>query len=177
MSLFVAVEVPAPVGYELEAALDPVRSSRPILRWVDPSRYHLTLLFLGSVDDDAVPAVAAAVEEGCAGTGPFTIALSGRLGTFGRRVLWAGLAPCPELEAVALGLRRAVGRVLGVPDGNRPFSAHLTVARAGREAVRKQAVAGVALPELSWPVERVVLLRSAEGYEVVHAVALDAAGT
>ena len=177
MALFVAVEVPEPVGFEVEAALDPVRSSRPVLRWVDPSRYHLTLLYLGKVADVTVPGVIAAVEEACAGVGPFALKLDRRLGTFGRRVLWAGLEPSAPLQSLALSLRRTVGEVLGVPDGDRPFSAHLTLARAGREPVRASAVANFEMPALGWDVERIVLLRSADGYELVHAVNLRDADT
>ena len=172
MALFVAVEVPEPVGFDVEVALDPVRSSRPVLRWVDPSRYHLTLLYLGKVADVTVPAVIAAVEEACGGVGPFPLKLESRLGTFGRRVLWAGLEPSPPLRSVALSLRHTVGQVLGVPDGDRPFSAHLTLARAGREPVRSSAVANFEMPPLGWKVERIVLMRSADGYEVVHAANL-----
>ena len=168
MRLFVAVEVPPTVREAVAGAVAPLREALPRLRWVDPSRYHLTVVFLGSVPDDEVDKVAAAVAPGVAGAAPFPLALDGRLGVFGRRVLWAGLQQSPALAALASAVGSAVSSIVALPDGDRAFSAHLTLARAGREPVRAAAVAGVEVPRLAWDVDRVVLMRSAGGYEVVR---------
>lgn len=168
MRLFLAVEVPPSVRDAVAGAVAPLREALPRLRWVDPSRYHLTVVFLGSVPDDAVDSVGAAVARGAAGTAPFSLALDGRLGMFGRRVLWAGLEQSPALAALASAVGSAVSPVVALPDGDRAFSAHLTLARAGREPVRAPAVAGVEVPRLAWEVNRVVLMRSAGSYEVVR---------
>ena len=172
MRLFVAVEVPASVLSAVAAAVAPVREQLPRLRWVDPARYHLTVVFLGSVADEAVSDVISAVWSGVAGAAPFALGLDGRLGVFGRRVLWAGLEQSPALAALASAVGSSVGSVVSLPDGDRPFSAHLTLARAGREPVRAAAVAGVAVPRLSWDVDRVDLMRSAGGYSVVESFPL-----
>lgn len=156
------------------AAIAPLRDAGPALRWVAPERYHLTLVFLGSVDGDLVPAVAAAVRRGAEGVAPFELALSGEVGTFGRRVLWAGIAASEPLAAMASSVTGALSPVVAVPDRDRPFSAHLTLARAGRQPVRRSALPAIEVPALSWPVERVVLMRSAGGYEVVEGVDLAA---
>ena len=167
MRLFVAVEVPAEVRAAVDGVVAPLRSASPSLKWVAPERYHLTLVFLGTVSDDLVEQVVSALRAGCAGVAPFALELDGALGTFGRRVLWAGLTPSPELAAVAGRVRAALAAVVPVPDADREYRAHLTLARAGREPVRSGLVAGVAVPRVSWPVERVVLMRSAGGYSVV----------
>ena len=166
MRLFVAVELPAPVRTAVAEAVADLRSRAGRLRWVDPQRYHLTLVFLGTVDPVVVDAVAAAAAAACAPLSAFELRLDGSVGTFGRRVLWAGLAPSDDLAALAAAVTDALRPVVALPDGERPFSAHLTLARAGRDPVRASVVSGVSLPALSWRVERAVLLRSADGYSV-----------
>ena len=173
MRLFVAVEVPADVRAAVDAAVAPLRTAAPKLRWVAPERYHLTLVFLGAVDEALLPGVSAGMQAGCAGAAGFTLALDGTVGTFGRRVLWAGVAPSPELTTLAGRVTAALRSVVGLADEQREFSAHLTLARAKREPVRSRLVKGVSVPALSWPVGRVVLLRSAGGYEVVAEAVLE----
>ena len=173
MRLFVAVEVPSTVRDTVAEAVAPLRSAAPGLKWVAPERYHLTLVFLGSVGEHAVEPVVAALGAACEAVGPFSLSLDGRLGTFGRRVLWAGLAPSPPLTALAGRVSAAVAAVVPVPDADREYRAHLTLARAGREPVRARLVEGVAMPPVAWPVERVVLMRSAGGYSVVGEAALE----
>jgi 2'-5' RNA ligase len=51
MRLFVALSPPATALAELEEAAVPVRASWPELRWVGADRWHVTLAFLGEVDD------------------------------------------------------------------------------------------------------------------------------
>jgi RNA 2',3'-cyclic 3'-phosphodiesterase len=170
--LFVAVEVPEGVRGAVWEAVAPLRSEAPKLKWVAPERYHLTLVFLGSVGSDLVAGVVAALRSGCDGVAPFSLALDGTLGTFGRRVLWAGLAPSSQLSRLASAVGAALAPVVPVPDAGREYRAHLTLARAGREPVRGALVRGVTVPTVSWPVERVVLMESAGGYRVVEAVEL-----
>jgi 2'-5' RNA ligase len=170
--LFVAVEVPASVREAVAEAVAPLRSAAPRLRWVAPERYHLTVAFLGAVDQFRLPALHGALAQAAAGVAPFDLALDGSLGTFGRRVLWAGLAASPALADLAARVRPAVAAVVPLPDADRAFSAHLTLARAGREPVRPGVVADCRLPPMGWTVDRVVLLQSAGGYSVVTAVAL-----
>jgi RNA 2',3'-cyclic 3'-phosphodiesterase len=51
MRLFVAIDLsPAAVDH-VAAAIDPLRWAWPGVRWGDPDRWHLTLAFLGDVDD------------------------------------------------------------------------------------------------------------------------------
>jgi 2'-5' RNA ligase len=175
--LFVAVEVPPSVRSAVAAAVEPLRSSQPALRWVDPQRYHLTLVFLGSVDSSLVDDIAAAVGPVCRSAAAFELALDGTVGTFGRRVLWAGLRPSAPLAALASAVSAALASVVALPDGDRAFSAHLTLARAGRAPLSRAGVADVSVPALAWMVGRAVLMRSAGGYSVERVFDLSAANT
>src|SRR5262249_47107566 len=58
MRLFVAVTPPPEVLDELEAAVAPLRSSCPGLRWTGRQNWHVTLAFLGQVDDAVVDKLA-----------------------------------------------------------------------------------------------------------------------
>ncbi|MPZ73074.1 MAG: RNA 2',3'-cyclic phosphodiesterase [Nitriliruptorales bacterium] len=173
--LFVAVEVPQAVRSAVGEAVAPLRAAMPGLRWVAPERYHLTLVFIGSVDEAAVPAVEEAVDQGCRGVPAFPLQLDGRIGSFGRRVIWVGVRTSAELASLAVRVAQRLGEVVPLPNGQRVFRAHLTVARAGRQKVRAGTLRDVTAPAVAWPVERIVLLRSAAGYEVVRAVDLAAA--
>ena len=176
MRLFVAVEVPEVVRAAVQDAVAPLHSvAPPGVRWVHASRYHLTLTFLGSVEESVVPAVTAALSSAVVGVGPFTLSLDGTVGRFGRRVLWAGVAQSPALAALAASVASAMREIVAFDDEGREFRAHLTLARAGRAGLPEaEAVAGVTVPRLAWDVERVVLLRSAAGYSVIAAAGLDA---
>lgn len=174
MRLFVAVEIPPSVRAAVDAAVAPVRAAAPGLRWVAPERYHLTLVFLGAVEEELVTALGETVREACHGMQAFELSLDGTVGTFGRRVLWAGLRDSPQLVELASRVTAAVRRVVALPDEDRAFSAHLTLARAGREKVRSALLDAVAVPPVAWTVDRVVLMKSAGGYQVVDGAALGA---
>lgn len=161
--LFVAVEIPARVRGAVEAAARPLRLAQPHARWVDPSALHLTVAFVGEVGDDERRAVESACAEAAATVGTFDLALSGRAGTFGRGVLWAGVENSPALDRLATAVRGAlVAR--GLPGDDRPFHAHVTLARAGRATrIRPRAAEDYDSPRLTWRVEHLVLMRSRLG--------------
>lgn len=129
---FLAIELPAEARATLARERDHLAREFPSIRWVDPASLHLTLAFLGELDDEAVAAAEEAATVAASGAHPFTLALAG-LGTFGSprapRVVWAGItgevAPLQRMQAHladALADR-------GFPREERPFSPHLTLAR------------------------------------------------
>lgn len=125
-----AVKPPEDVLDAVAAAVEPARSVRVGLRWEQRERYHLTLQFLGAVQELApvVAGLASAVGERKA----FALQLRGP-GAFpkpGRaRVVWIGAGTGGE---ELIGLAGAVaGRLgpLGYEPDRQAFHAHLTVAR------------------------------------------------
>lgn len=124
--LFVAIDLPKPVCWRLGHLLvQPPRGVRP----VSPGQMHLTLHFLGDVDD----ATRARLIDALAGVPlePFTIAIRGT-GVFPPRgrptVLWAGVAESAPLAA----LHAAIGAMLescGLEIERRPYVPHVTLAR------------------------------------------------
>lgn len=116
MRLFVAVGLPPQPAAHLAEAL----GTKPDPRW------HVTLAFLGQADAGPVSASLRQVRAA-----PFDVALAGS-GTFGGRVLWAGVG-AGRAELVALAGQVAVAcREAGVVLEDRPYRPHLTL-RRGRD--------------------------------------------
>lgn len=163
--LFVAVTPPDAARADLAAAVAPLRDVPGAPRWTAPERWHLTLLFLGTVPEERVAPLREALGAAVAGTPPMTLRFAGG-GRFGSRrrpqVAWAGVegdvAPLTELAG---RLTRAARR-LKLPVEDRPFRAHLTLGRwrpgAPADADVVDRLAGYRGPD--WPVTGVELLRS-----------------
>ena len=135
MRLFVAVAPPPAALDHLAAALAETRggtASGDPLRWIPPERWHLTLVFLGEVDDARVDRLAAALVPVAAARPPLALSLRGS-GAF-PGVLWIGLAGDVDgLGGLARATRRAV-RSAGVAVERRAYRPHLTVARSRQPA-------------------------------------------
>ena len=101
------------------------------LKWVDPNLMHLTLKFLGEVEEDKVSRVGEIVKAAAQSHKSFSFGIPA-LGCFGRpiKVIWLGAA---EENRNLLQLHQDIENALdneGWPKENRAFSPHLTLARA-----------------------------------------------
>ena len=134
--LFVAIDLPE----DVKNAVADIGRELPGARRVPREQLHLTLRFIGEVDEETYQAVRKALTE--ATDAPFPLALKG-IGHFppgkNPRVLWVGLAgsaPLLELQQrVELALVGA-----GIPPDERKFSPHLTLARLKETPPDKVAV-------------------------------------
>jgi 2'-5' RNA ligase len=146
MRLFVAVR-PPPIVVERLAGLP--RRPRDGVRWTTADQWHVTLRFLGEVDEPApvVEALAGAqLEPAEAQLGPASEA-------FGRDVV---AVPVAGLDELARSVVAATAR-FGSPPSRRPYRGHVTLARIRHGNPR--ALAGAAI-EARWAVEDVRLVRS-----------------
>ena len=135
--------------------------------WVAPENFHITLKFFGGVDEARLPALIDALRATAVDRGPFDLEITG-LGAFPSvsrpRVLWAGAEEgAAALGALALAVDDAVAP-LGFPREERPFTAHVTLARV-REPRRAPGLAealGAAAPRRFGRVriEQLALMRS-----------------
>jgi RNA 2',3'-cyclic 3'-phosphodiesterase len=166
MRLFVAI-APSPAALdELEAATTPLRESWPQLRWTDRPAWHVTLAFLGEVDEQAAARLGPQLAEAArlrpalglsvAGSGAFP-------GPARARVLWTGIAGdltgLARLSAdVVKGAREAGAPP---PDDGRGFMPHLTLARCRAPAdVSSLAGALAGYAGTSWAAAEIHLIRS-----------------
>jgi len=135
LRLFVALEIPSAVRENFAALINELHgadagSAKSKARWVRPENLHVTLKFIGNVDDGKLDAIRGALGEVRAGNG---VSLQFRgLGFFPGekrpRVFWAGMEASPNLAALA-GQIDARLEKLGIPHETRGFAPHLTLAR------------------------------------------------
>ncbi len=132
MRLFVALELPPEVKEAAARMQDRLKPSGAGVKWVRPEGMHLTLKFLGEVEDERLPGLPGALDRACRGRGALELELAG-CGAFpgrGRpRVVWLGVAgQVGELAGLARALEESLAR-LGFAPEKRPFKAHLTLGR------------------------------------------------
>lgn len=194
--LFVGIDAGDAVREALGGLMPRLRALSPRSKWVPVENLHLTVVFLGSVEDGRVGEYIAAMDRAGEGHRPLTFRLGGA-GAFGARsrprVLWAGVAgPEGALEALR-ALHADVERAfegLGHPPETRTYSPHLTLARARdmrgdhelaacvpvlEEALSPSGGAAAGVP---LPVTELVLFQSHTGpggarYEPLHRSVLD----
>jgi 2'-5' RNA ligase len=135
MRLFIAIEL----SEALKTALGKLRSDIPGARWVPPEQIHLTLAFLGELDEETTDRLTLEL-AGIQAAG-FELSLSGT-GCFPNvrypRVLWVGVKPQPLLTLLADKVNSAV-TACNIPLEERPFSPHITLARFKAPAAREVA--------------------------------------
>ncbi|MBI3724020.1 RNA 2',3'-cyclic phosphodiesterase, partial [bacterium] len=112
MRLFFAVALPDAVRERLAGLVSELKEKVPDapVGWVVSGNVHLTLRFLGDVDDATLPRLVAAGEEAARAAAPLELELAG-VGTFGGRasprVIWIGITEgdgLASLKKIAEGL-------------------------------------------------------------------------
>jgi RNA 2',3'-cyclic 3'-phosphodiesterase len=129
---FIALELNTDQQRFLSTIIRQGQQLLPALRWVDPDGIHLTLAFLGELDDQQLDRAIAAAHAAAALSNPFTYALSST-GIFGPprqpRVLYMGISePSGLLNQVHQTVKLALEERHFTTE-KRPFSPHLTLAR------------------------------------------------
>ena len=126
--LFVALDLPD----SIKDSLQPLSRGLGDIRWLDPEQQHLTLRFIGEVNNGQVEDVVEALTL-VPGV-PFELRLKG-IGHFPPRgelkVLWAGVEKSTELNRLKGRIDRALAEA-GIPREQRKFAPHVTLARLRR---------------------------------------------
>jgi 2'-5' RNA ligase len=136
-------------------------------RWVHVDGLHLTLRFLGATPDVRLQELSAAVAATARGVAPFRVELTGG-GAFPTpqrpRVLWIGIgAGATQLEALGRRLNVELAH-LGWPPDERPFTAHLTLARTdgvpGSDEKARRLIELAREVRLGWQADSLILYKS-----------------
>jgi RNA 2',3'-cyclic 3'-phosphodiesterase len=132
--LFTGLEIPRDIGESLAL----LRGGLPGARWIDPENYHLTLRFIGDVDDVVAQEVALLLSK--VRRNAFDLRLDGLLSFGGRkpRAVVASISPAQpvvELQAEHERLMQWVGLE---PEG-RKYTPHVTMARLRDSSSRQVA--------------------------------------
>jgi 2'-5' RNA ligase len=130
MRLFVALDIDDAVRQRITRFMEGVRNFAPEARWVHVESLHLTLKFIGEQPDASLDRIKEALAT--VATGSFEVQLGG-CGFFptakAARVFWIGTEAGPLLAKLASAIDETMP-ALGIPKETRPFSPHLTLARA-----------------------------------------------
>lgn len=174
---FVAVLLDAPVRAALEGAIASLRKCHARVSWVPGDNLHISLLFLGNVPREMVGDLSGMLDRAVAGIRPFTVRIAG-VGTFGERVVWAGVEAPPSLSDLQGRVAGGAGR-LEIRTDARPYRPHVTLGRVKDGAADlAPALRRLGSPEFgAVTVDRVALMRSVllktrAVYEQLHFAAL-----
>src|SRR5438128_4458442 len=153
--LFTGLEIPSDVAQSLAV----LRGGLPGARWIDPENYHVTLRFIGDVDDAIAREIASML--GRVRRGAFELRVEDLKSFGGRkpRAIVAALGPAQALMELQAEHERLMQRVGLEPEG-RKFTPHVTLARL-RDSSSRQVADYLAtrpfLAPLSFRVTRFVL--------------------
>jgi len=121
LRLFVGIALPP----ELKLRLSLLCSGVPEARWLDAGNFHLTLRFIGEVDEGVASDIDGALLKIRARQ--FSLALAG-VGQFGTHSLWVGVEKSEPLLHLQGKVEAALQR-LGLPSETRRYAPHVTLAR------------------------------------------------
>jgi 2'-5' RNA ligase len=123
LRLFIAVPIPD----EIVDRLLTLEMDTPGASWREREHFHLTLRFIGEVDEGVAREIDH--ELGQILAAPFEISLAGA-GSFGGKepsALWVGVEAPPDLARLAASCESAVRRA-GLPAEGRKYKPHVTLA-------------------------------------------------
>lgn len=132
MRTFIAVELPEDIKRKIEEVQNPLKKTDTYVSWVKPKNVHLTLKFLGEVEENRIEDVFYGTEKALKGAKSFTLSLKD-MGGFPNlqrpKVIWVGVDKGEkELAVMQKDIEEELLRV-GYPKEGRAFSPHLTIGR------------------------------------------------
>jgi 2'-5' RNA ligase len=137
MRLFIALDIPVEVRARLTEYMERARLLATNARWARVEGLHVTLKFIGHVEDAVVEKIKAALTPIKAM--PFEVRFSG-VGFFPNpkagRVFWAGVDGGDHLPHLASSIDAALEK-LGFPRETKPYHPHLTLARTSLRPLRE----------------------------------------
>jgi len=163
--LFVAVALPPDVASAAFAILPEI----PALRRVKPDLMHVTLAFLGTIDDARLDDVIAAAADAATSQPAFPVSLDS-LGRFppggAPTVAWLGIGQgASEMTALAASVHRTLA-ARSLPFDAKPFRPHVTLGRVRENADRAEvravaaALARGRVPQLEFTADAISVVES-----------------
>ena len=122
--LFTGLEIPDSVAEQLMT----IRGGLSGARWITPDNYHITLRFIGDIDDGTAHDIYSVLGRVSRAPIPLTIEGITAFGGDRPRALVAKIAPTPALMELQAEHERLMRRI-GLPPEPRKFTPHITLAR------------------------------------------------
>lgn len=156
--LFTALEIPA----ELGRGLSFMRGGLPGATWIDPESYHITLRFIGDVDDRVADEVVHELSRVRRAAFDVTVAGLESFGAGKPHSVFAAVRPSTALQDLQAEQERLMRRI-GLSQETRRFTPHVTLARckgaSPRDVATWLALRG-GFPAHTFRAEQVVLFSS-----------------
>ena len=126
--IFISINLEEETKRQIAKKIEPLKKKLPA-RWTDPNQFHITLGFVGSLDDSVLPELCEKLKEGLSKVEMFEI-------SFGEfvwgpslsraRMLWLLGSHSSKLDRVR---KLAEDALQGVQTNQKRFRPHITVAR------------------------------------------------
>ena len=142
---FIAIELAPDIRAQIEKIQNELKGSSADVRWVRSGGIHLTLKFLGGVQEEKIPEIAGILKQCAAETDSFNLTIHS-LGAFPNvtnpKVIWIGVEDeSGRLLTVQQVIEKGLAAI-GFKAEKRAFTPHLTLGRLkspkGKQAVRQQ---------------------------------------
>jgi len=166
MRAFIALELSEEIREELSRLQNELKKTDADVKWGDPENIHLTIKFLGNIDEAQIGAVTEALDKIASRTGQFKMSLF-KLGAFPDlhriHVVWIGIDEgCSQVETLARSIEDELCKA-GFPGENRAFRAHLTLGRVktARNKIRlTDKISALEVRPISCPIDHITLFQS-----------------
>lgn len=160
MRIFIAALIPPEIKLAMKNYVESIKPHWEGIRWESYEKFHLTLKFLGEVDESKLSDVEKTLRVGVQGVSPFEMAIKGFSGfpSLRRpRVLFVDLSDNDELLKFQHEVEERLEDI-GFPRENRKFRSHITVGRTkGHSTVR----GSFPSPDpLSFKISEIAIMRS-----------------
>jgi 2'-5' RNA ligase len=128
---FIAINIPDDIKSEIGEIIHAMMKYGGDIKWVSALNLHITLKFLGAVEETALPEIQGSLRNTVSSYLPFCIKIYGT-GVFPNRkyprVIWAGIEDSEILKNLKRDIENAM-TVHGYQKEDKDFSPHLTLGR------------------------------------------------
>lgn len=159
MRLFIAALLPENVLQGLENYINTIKEDIDGVKWEKPEKLHITLKFIGNVEQARVQEISLLIEDLVAKYSPFKTMLC-EFGGFPRlnrpRVLYVGLSQNKQLANFHRELDRGLSNI-GFEREERKFIPHITIGRVKKRIGFKKASE---ISKMAFAIDQVGIIKS-----------------
>jgi len=165
MRVFLAIDFPEKIKETLLQKISLFRKSFPDFKWINKSSLHLTIKFIGEVDDSFIPEIHNQLNNAFKNIESFILSTT-QLGFFPSakkaRVFFLDLQKSDPLHNCHNIIEQKMN-ILGIEKDNRHFHPHITLARIKKQSFSKDEsdqLLKETIPKLSIKVAEIILMQS-----------------
>ena len=159
MRVFIALELPEKIKKELENLQQELKTTGIEAKWVKPEQAHLTLAFLGWIEPEKIEVISQILDDVTRKIKSVKLALH-QLDSFSSKVVFVGLkGELGKLNALSIKIRKGLKKA-NVGFDEKPFVAHLTVARIKKAKNLQQIISKIKIKKQTFVGNKISLMKS-----------------